>query len=94
MGLEIVWSKRAAKGYANILAYLDENWTKKEVQAFEKQVKETLEKLSEYPYLLEASKKKGYRRGPINKLTILTYQVNEKKKRLELINIRSSRQKP
>jgi len=31
MGLEIIWSKRAASGYAKILKHLDENWTAKEV---------------------------------------------------------------
>lgn len=94
MGLEIIWSKRAAKGYAKILKYLDREWTAKEVEHFEQEVKGFFDNLSEYPFLLKESKKKGIRQGPINKHTMLTYQVNTKKNLLQLINIRGTKQKP
>jgi len=94
MELEIIWSKRAAKGYANILKYIDDNWTAKEVLKFEKDFSGFLKSLSKYPYMLKSSSKTGLRRGPINKLTILTYRVDLNKNQLQLINIRGARQKP
>ena len=94
MALIIIWSKRAASGYSNILHYLDENFTEKEVASYENEVKEFLERLTEYPELLQKSRKQNVRRGPINKQMILTYRVNKKKGRIELVTIRSSRQKP
>jgi hypothetical protein len=39
MELEIIWSKRAAAGYSRILKYLDEKWTKREVENFEQEMK-------------------------------------------------------
>ena len=39
MELEIIWSKRAAAGYAKILKFLDEQWSQKEVENFEQEVK-------------------------------------------------------
>lgn len=90
MGLEIVWSKLAVVGYSKILKYLDEQWTEKEVQNFEEGVASFLKVLSEHPQMLQESTSKGLRRGPINRLTILTYRIT--KDELQIVNIRSSRQ--
>lgn len=94
MELEIIWSKRAAAGYSNILSYLDEHWSQKEVENFEEEIKMFFTNLSKQPYLLRESEKTKIRKGPINKLTMLTYRVDEKKHQIQLINIRSTRQKP
>ena len=94
MELEIVWSKKAASGYSEILKYLDKKWTIREVKNFEVEVDHFLRNLSKFSSLLKESKKTGLRKGPINKLTILTYRVNQSKNQLQIINIRSSRQYP
>jgi plasmid stabilization system protein ParE len=94
MAFEIIYSKAAASGYARILKYLDENWTEQEVHNFEQQVKDYMAKLSKYPYLLKASQKSGYRQGPINKLTLITYKVDENKNQLRVLRIRGTKQKP
>ncbi len=94
MGLKIIWSKQAAKGYAQLLGYLDENWTVREVKNFESQVSSFLNHLQEHPYLLKRSEKKGLRRGPINKYTLVTYQVDIQKKEIRLVNMRSTKLNP
>ncbi|MFY0608281.1 MAG: type II toxin-antitoxin system RelE/ParE family toxin [Cyclobacteriaceae bacterium] len=95
MALEIVWTPRAVAGYGEIISYLEENWTKKELRSFIRQTNEFLELLKEYPEILKKTARyKNMRRGPINKYTILTYRVIPKKEKIELINISSSRQKP
>ena len=95
MALEIVWTKRAEVGYAKIIHYLETHFTEKEIQKFVRTSHEFLELIKQYPEMLESSRRqKNVRRGPINKYTILTYRIKPRKKQIELINIRSSRQKP
>jgi plasmid stabilization system protein ParE len=91
VALEIVWTRQAARGYARIIVYLEENWTQKEVKAFENRVADFLSRLSDYPELLKPSTKKNVRRGPIDKHTMLTYRVRVN--RIELLNMRGTRQK-
>jgi plasmid stabilization system protein ParE len=92
VALTIVWTQKAVLGYVDILNYIENKWTEKEVNAFEQQVADFLSRLSEQPNLLQVSETKDLRRGPINRLTIVTYRVRED--RLEILNMRSARQSP
>ena len=94
MAFKIVWTKRAEKGYDNIISYLRENWSDKEVIKFISDTESFFETLSRHPEILQKSSKKNLYRGPINRLTILTYRVQFRKKQIELVNIRGARQKP
>ena len=95
MALEIVWTKRAENGYDRIIKYLEENFTEREIKKFLQASREFFELLKQYPEMLKKTKHcKNVYRGPINKHTILTYRIKPRKKEIELINIRSSRQKP
>lgn len=95
MALALVWTTRAIHGYDKIVRYLEQNWTEKEVRNFIHESEEFFKLLSEYPALLqETSRYKNVHRGPLNKLTVITYRVKPRKHQIELINIRSARQKP
>lgn len=95
MALEIVWTRRAQTGYAKIVGYLETHFTEKETREFVRQSHEFFELLSQYPEMLESTKRqKHVHRGPINRHTILTYRIRPRKRQIELINIRSYRQKP
>ncbi|MEQ9167371.1 MAG: type II toxin-antitoxin system RelE/ParE family toxin [Fulvivirga sp.] len=95
MALEIVWTKRAETGYAEIIEYIETHFTEKEVRKFVRQSHDFFALLSEYPEMLEATGiRKHVHRGPINKYTILTYRIKPRNKQIELINIRSSRKRP
>ncbi len=95
MALAIVWTTRAIQGFDNIVHYLEQHWTDKEVRNFIHESDEFFTLLSEYPALLQkTSKHKNVYRGPLNKLTVLTYRVKPRKQVIELINIRGARQKP
>ena len=92
MALKIVWTVRAAKGFHRIIKYLEEQWTEKEVRSFIKETNDFFELLKEHPGILQRSaQKKNIHRGPINRLTILTYRVKPRKKEIEILNIRSAR---
>lgn len=95
MAVKIVWSKRADRGYARIVRYLEEEWTEKEVRSFIRETKHFFDLLKENPRLLEPSKThKELYRGPVNRLTILTYRYRPRKKEIVLINIREAKRKP
>lgn len=95
MALKIVWTPRAEKGFEKILAYIEENWTQREVQSFVRESFRFFELLTEHPEILEKSdKQKNVYRGPMDNHNILTYRIKPRKKQIELLNIRSARQKP
>ena len=94
MAFEIVWTERAINGFDEIITYLNTHWTNREVSNFVKETQEFLGLLSEYPHLLQkTSKLKNVHRGPLNKLTMITYRVRVRKNQIEIINIRDSRRK-
>jgi plasmid stabilization system protein ParE len=95
MALDIVWTPRALSGYYNIVNYLREKWTEREVRNFVRRTSDFFELLSEYPEMLpKTGRHKNVHRGPMTKYTLVTYRVQPKKKQIEVINIRSTRQKP
>jgi plasmid stabilization system protein ParE len=95
MAFEIVWTKRAARGYDKIVNYLAENWSDKEVITFITNTDSFFETLANHPEILQKTNKaKNTYRGPINNLTILTYKLQPLNKQIILLNIRGARQKP
>jgi plasmid stabilization system protein ParE len=95
MGYTVVWTKQAEKGYSKIIRFLIENWTEKEIQRFLDETRTFISLVEENPMLLKKSAShKHLHRGPLNRLTIVTYRVRPHLKRIELVNIRGARQKP
>lgn len=95
MALRLVWTKRAIQGYDRIVRYLAEHWTEKEVRRFIYESDEFFTLLCDYPELLQKTKThRNVYRGPMNKLTIVTYRVKPRKQLIEIINVRGARQKP
>ena len=95
MVIKLVWSKRADQGFARIIKYLEDEYTDKEVQNFVRETKHFFEILKQNPRILEPSRlQKDLYRGPINRLTILTYRYKPRQKLIVLINIRDARKKP
>jgi len=95
MALTLVWTKRAEQGYDRIVKYLEKEWTDREVSSFVQETKHFFDLLKENPHMLEPTgSHKNLYRGPINRLTILTYRYKPRKKEIVLVNIRGARQKP
>ncbi len=57
MGFEIVWTKKAVKTFSNRIAYLEENWTQKEIFNFTARVNKYLESLQNQPLMFRKSTK-------------------------------------
>ena len=94
MAIEIIWSNRAEKGFDKIVNYLEENWTEREIRNFMQESQEFFDLLKKNPKMLQPSIKANLYRGPMNRLTIVTYQIKPRKEQIILVNIRGSRQKP
>lgn len=94
MALEILWTKRAEKGYNKIVLYIQKEWTEREVRNFIQETQAFIELLKKNPKILQPSVKKNLYRGPLNRLTIVTYKFKPDKNQIILVNIRSARQKP
>jgi plasmid stabilization system protein ParE len=95
MALEIIWTKEADKGFESIIEYISIHFTAKEISNFVQEVESFLKLLSDRPRILQKTNKyKNVHRGPINKHTMLTYQVKPRKNEIVLLSIRSTRQKP
>jgi plasmid stabilization system protein ParE len=95
MAFEIVWSPKAINGYNAIIEYLEANWTDREIRNFIKESDEVFELLKEYPEMFQKSiRYKTIYRGLLNRLTVVTYRIQPRKKQIQLLNIRGTRQKP
>ncbi|MFP4018163.1 MAG: type II toxin-antitoxin system RelE/ParE family toxin [Bacteroidales bacterium] len=95
MAVKLVWTKKATQGYDRIIKYLKEEWSEKEVKNFVRETAHFFDLLKENPKMLEPTgKHKNLYRGPINRLTIVTYRYKPRKKEIVLVNIRETRRKP
>lgn len=95
MALEIFWTLRAKNNLQKVVDYLEEHWTDKEILNLEHKIDELLEKISQYPEICpKTSKQKSVYKGLIDKNNYLIYKVKPRKKAIDIINFRGTKQKP
>jgi plasmid stabilization system protein ParE len=83
---KIVWSSLAIQTYLNNIAYLEEAWTKKEVNNFIKSTDTKLALIKEFPGIGYSSKQQPLlRKTLIGKRVILVYRYKQTKNTIELI---------
>ncbi len=93
--MKISWTPTAIKTYFKVLDYLEEAWTKNEVQNFADEVEKVLNQIAENPGMFEASrKKKNIRKAYITRHNTLYYRIKPIKKELELLTFWDNRQNP
>jgi len=69
------WTNQAVSDLEEILQYLEEKWSSKEIEKFKLKLGEDVELLSKFPYLGSASKSnKDIRRFVLNKHVTIIYQ--------------------
>ncbi len=93
--MKIVWTQKALKSYFNIFNFLNEKWTKTEVENFVNQTDKVIEQISENPKMFIATdERKNIRKGFVNSLVSLFYKVYPRKKEIELLRFHDNRQEP
>lgn len=95
MALEIVWTPQAEKGFDKVLEYLQEEWSAKEIIALEKRVIDLMSRISKYPKICPPSGKyPNLRKGLVDKNNYIVYRIRSRKKTIEIINFRGTKQRP
>lgn len=94
MAYEIIWSPEAIRTFDNIIEYLSENWSVKEVNNFIDDIEQNILLLEKSPYLFRGSDKENLHEALITKHNLLLYQIIEKPNRVELIGFWDTRQNP
>lgn len=92
MKIDIKWSAKAKKDYVNILNYLQEEWSAKEVNKFTEKVSKTLFHIAKYPQIFPHSQRKNIRKCVLTKQVTLYYKL--RKKDIILITLFDTRQNP
>jgi len=75
-GYKLMWSDRALTDLKNIIAYLTENWTQREIRNFARRLDKRLDLISVYPNLFpRTTKRKNLRRSVLTKHTVIYYKT-------------------
>jgi plasmid stabilization system protein ParE len=91
--MKITWTPKALQSYFVIFNFLNQRWTKKEVENFVNQTDKVIEQISENPYMFVATdRRRNLRKGFINDLVSLFYKVYPRKKEIELLKFWDNRQ--
>ena len=77
-GYKLFWSDRALDDLQNILDYLNEKWTQKEIRNFVRRLDKRLELISGNPRLFPKTvKRRNIRRSVLTKHTVIYYEATE-----------------
>jgi plasmid stabilization system protein ParE len=77
-GYKLFWSDRALNDLQNIIVFLSEKWTQKEIRNFARRLDKRLELISGNPRLFpKTAKRKNMRRSVLTKHTVIYYEMTE-----------------
>jgi len=77
-GYKLFWSDRALADLQNIITYLTENWTQREIQNFARRLDKRLELITINPNLFaRTARRKNIRRSVLTKHTVIYYETKE-----------------
>ena len=93
--MEVIWSAKARITYFNVMDYLQENWTKKEMLQFSNRTEIVIRALKKNPGIFVCSNKhRNIRKAIIDKNNSLFYQVDKKNQKIYLLTFFDNRQDP
>lgn len=92
---EILWTNTARKTFDEIVSYLQNKWSEKDVENFINQVSQMLSLLQRYPEMCRPSIKREYVRiGIVNKHTQIVYYYKPDRKQIEILLFWNMKQNP
>lgn len=93
--MKVSWTPTARVTYFSVIAYLEEAWTKREIQNFVDETEKVISQIIADPHMFEESRKKtNVRKGFITKHKTLYYRVKPVKKEIEIITFWNNKQNP
>ena len=95
MALKIVWTPKALEGLDEVLEYLETHWTSKEILILEQNIEDFKAQVKRTPLIYPTTGKYKYvRKAVISKHNYIIYRLKPRKKVIELIYFKASKQKP
>ena len=95
MALKVSWILEAELQYKKTVAYLESNWTEREIYNLESKLLKVLELISVQPFIFPVSPSiKNIRRARIDVNNCLLYRVDEDKGDIKILTFCSTRQQP
>lgn len=92
-GYKLMWSDRALADLKNIIDYLLENWTQREIRNFSRRLDKRLELISVNPNLFpRTTKRKNVRKSVLTKHTVIYYKVE--RNMVAIVTLFDPRQNP
>lgn len=93
--MKVLWTPTARVTYLEILEYLAESWSAKEVLKFNSKVEKTISRIQKNPGLFVAlTQNRNIRKGFIVKQISLVYKVVAEKDEIHLISFWDNRRNP
>ncbi len=92
MAYKIVWLPKAEKRYEEIIDWLHDNWSEKEIIHFIARTDKVINLISINPEIYKLSEKRNIRQAIITKHNLLLYRKQRNK--IELLTFFDTRQKP
>jgi plasmid stabilization system protein ParE len=88
----VVWSDRAVTDLKNIINYLEDNWTQKEINKFTLKLEKQISIIKEHPKAFEATNHNNVRRAVMTKQVTLYYDLEEAT--IRIVTLFDTRQSP
>ena len=73
--MEIVWTQTALETFFKVIDYLFDHWSIKEIETFENNVDELIERVASFNQICPESKLFGYRKCIVDEHNSLIYHV-------------------
>lgn len=90
---KIIWTSRALSDLKNVIAYLEDNWTSREIQKFALLLDLQLKRLITNPYLFpESHRYKKIRKSVLTRQVSMYYRVVNQE--IQIISLFDNRQNP
>lgn len=95
MEIEIIWTKIAESGLSKTIAYLEREWTEKEIFRLEQNINKFIDLIKQHPNIYpKTTKHPQLRKGMVDENNYIVYQIYPSKNQIIIVNFRDSKQKP
>jgi len=94
MALVIRWTPEAAETFEAIVAWLEQQWTDREIAEFIRKTNRTIHLISDYPEMFKSSSKRNIRVANITTQVNLFYKISRPQHTIFLLSFWDNRQNP
>ena len=90
---KLIWSEEALNNLKDIIGYLENKWTQREIKKFARLLEKHLDLIKDNPKLFpESELSNGFRRAVISKQVSLFYQIDNQA--VHIVSVFDNRQNP